>query len=268
MPVASGSSGTEATTHAASHAWTACPWTRTSTPAGQALRSGVPAFFADPAEMTRAYPRASVLSEKHAWAFLPLVVSDRRVGCCVLSYDHPHIFGASDRATLVSLGGLIAQAMDRALLYDAKHDLAHGLQQALLPMTLPTMRNLAVAARSCVSFYDEVEVTDAKKLDIDHVVPLAEAWDSEWAAGRREQYADDLGSERSLVAVTAKSNRPRATRTPQWLPPAAAAQCTYASDWVATKLRWKLTIDMKEQAALEKLAGSCPDALVEYEVAP
>ncbi|TXS33461.1 SpoIIE family protein phosphatase [Streptomyces sp. gb1(2016)] len=139
------------------------------TPAGQALRSGVPAFFADPAEMTRAYPRASVLSEKHAWAFLPLVVSDRRVGCCVLSYDHPHIFSASDRAILVSLGGLIAQAMDRALLYDAKHDLAHGLQQALLPMTLPTIRNLAVAARYLPAargvdvggdFYDLIRLSD------------------------------------------------------------------------------------------------------------
>ncbi|KQX30788.1 hypothetical protein ASD97_13180 [Streptomyces sp. Root63] len=31
---------------------------------------------------------------------------------------------------------------------------------------------------SWTSYYDEAEVTDAKKLDIDHMVPLAEAWDS------------------------------------------------------------------------------------------
>ncbi|MFH8692533.1 hypothetical protein ACH4EC_37440 [Streptomyces anulatus] len=31
---------------------------------------------------------------------------------------------------------------------------------------------------SWLSYYDEAEVTDAKKLDIDHMVPLAEAWDS------------------------------------------------------------------------------------------
>ncbi|MEU1125102.1 SpoIIE family protein phosphatase [Streptomyces sp. NPDC005899] len=117
------------------------------TPAGHALRSGTPSFFADPAEMTRAHPRAAVLSGKRAWAFLPLVVSERRVGCCVLSYENPHPFDARDRAVLVSLGGLIAQAMDRALLYDAKHDLAHGLQQALLPVTLPHLPGLAVAAR-------------------------------------------------------------------------------------------------------------------------
>ncbi|MYS83984.1 SpoIIE family protein phosphatase [Streptomyces sp. SID5474] len=117
------------------------------TPAGRVLRSGIPAFFADPAEMARAHPQVPALSGKQAWAFLPLVVSERRVGCCVLSYDHPHPFSASDRAVLVSLAGLIAQAMDRALLYDAKHDLAHGLQQALLPVTLPVIPNLAVAAR-------------------------------------------------------------------------------------------------------------------------
>ncbi|GAA3502760.1 SpoIIE family protein phosphatase [Streptomyces prasinosporus] len=117
------------------------------TPAGHILQSGIPAFFADPGEMARAYPQTLTISGKQAWAFLPLVVADRRVGCCALSYDHPHSFSAGDRAVLVSLGGLIAQAMDRALLYDAKHDLAHGLQQALLPVNLPAVPGLAVAAR-------------------------------------------------------------------------------------------------------------------------
>ncbi|MFH9010989.1 SpoIIE family protein phosphatase [Streptomyces sp. NPDC017943] len=117
------------------------------TPAGHVLQSGVPAFFPDRGEMTRAHPRATVVSGKQAWAFLPLVVSDRRVGCCVMSYDRPRTFSAGERAVLVSLGGLIAQAMDRARLYDAKHDLAHGLQKTLLPVTLPPVPQLGVAAR-------------------------------------------------------------------------------------------------------------------------
>ncbi|MFC8869326.1 SpoIIE family protein phosphatase [Streptomyces sp. NPDC057148] len=139
------------------------------TPAGHVLRNAAPAFFADPDEMARAYPRAPALSGKQAWAFLPLVVSDRRVGCCILSYDEPHSFGAGERAVLVSLGGLIAQAMDRALLYDAKHDLAHGLQQALLPTTLPRVPGLDVTARYLPSahgmdiggdFYDLIRLSD------------------------------------------------------------------------------------------------------------
>ncbi|MFI6146996.1 SpoIIE family protein phosphatase [Streptomyces sp. NPDC051109] len=139
------------------------------TPAGHVLQSGVAAFFADPAEMARAHPRAPALSGKRAWAFLPLLVSERRVGCCVLTYDHPHPFSASDRAVMVSLAGLIAQAMDRALLYDAKHDLAHGLQEALLPVTLPLIPHLTVAARYLPAahgidiggdFYDLIRLSD------------------------------------------------------------------------------------------------------------
>jgi serine phosphatase RsbU (regulator of sigma subunit) len=117
------------------------------TPAGRALGSGIPAFFADPEEMRRIYPEAPLVSGKQAWAFLPLITSGRPVGCCVLSYDRPHPFPAEERAVLTSLAGLVAQALDRAGLYDTKLELAHGLQQALLPRTLPRVAGLRVAAR-------------------------------------------------------------------------------------------------------------------------
>ncbi|WP_225802690.1 PP2C family protein-serine/threonine phosphatase [Streptomyces sp. NK15101] len=117
------------------------------TPAGQVLADGVPSFFADPAEMARRHPGAPQISDKQAWAFLPLIVSGRPVGCCILSYDRPHEFSADERAVLTSLAGLIAQALDRARLYDAARDLAHGLQQALLPHRLPALPGLDTAAR-------------------------------------------------------------------------------------------------------------------------
>ncbi|MEV7713149.1 HNH endonuclease family protein [Streptomyces sp. NPDC088270] len=122
-----------------------------------------------------------------------------------------------------------------------------------------------------LSYYDEVTVTEARKLDIDHMVPLAEAWDSgasTWDADRRMRYANDLGSDRSLVAVTAHENRGKADKDPsEWMPSAASAKCTYLADWTATKLRWKLTADDKERAALERLAAGCSNT-VKYEVAP
>ncbi|GAA4335974.1 SpoIIE family protein phosphatase [Streptomyces venetus] len=117
------------------------------TPAGQVLASGAPAFFADPAELAGTYPRAPQISGKQAWAFLPLIISGRPVGCCILSYDHPHTFTADERAVLTSLSGLIAQALDRARLYDAQHRLVHELQRALLPRALPRLPGLQVAAR-------------------------------------------------------------------------------------------------------------------------
>ncbi|MFG2133599.1 SpoIIE family protein phosphatase [Streptomyces sp. NPDC048751] len=125
----------------------ALPLTTDLTPAGQVLASGVPAFFAHPAEMAGDYPTAPRISGKQAWAFLPLIISGRPVGCCILSYDHPHTFTADERAVLTSLAGLIAQALDRARLYDAKHLLVEELQQTLLPRTLPVLPGLDVAAR-------------------------------------------------------------------------------------------------------------------------
>ncbi|KQZ17693.1 hypothetical protein ASD51_31420 [Streptomyces sp. Root55] len=124
-----------------------------------------------------------------------------------------------------------------------------------------------------MSYYDEVEVTDARKLDIDHMVPLAEAWDSgayNWTPERRQAYANDLGSKWSLVAVTAKTNRSKGDKDPdQWLPPVAGARCIYAADWTATKLRWKLSADQNERGALLDLAKECSDTTVEFEeVAP
>ncbi|MFE7046059.1 HNH endonuclease family protein [Streptomyces atratus] len=139
--------------------------------------------------------------------------------------------------------------------------------------TAPTIGpRCTLTGGSWSSYYDEQMVTSASRLDIDHMVPLAEAWDSGasgWDAKRREQYANDLGSERSLVAVTAKTNRSKSDKDPsQWLPPAASAQCTYGADWVATKLRWKLTADDAERTALEALAAGCAGTTVTYEAAP
>ncbi|MEU9333109.1 HNH endonuclease family protein [Streptomyces sp. NPDC048290] len=121
------------------------------------------------------------------------------------------------------------------------------------------------------SYYDEKLVTAAGSLDIDHMVPLAEAWDSgadEWTAARREAYANDQGAAASLVAVTAASNRSKADQDPaEWLPPAASALCRYTSEWVATKLRWSLAVDETELDRLFHLAAGCTDSVVTWEVA-
>ncbi|MFF9488842.1 SpoIIE family protein phosphatase [Streptomyces sp. NPDC014676] len=118
------------------------------TPGSQVLRSGVPAFFESRKEIERLYPALLVNpSEFAAWAYLPLIASGRPVGTCVLSYAAPHHFTTEERAVLTNLAGLIAQALERALLYDVKHRLAHGLQEALLPHTLPSLAGIEAAAR-------------------------------------------------------------------------------------------------------------------------
>ncbi|RDD85046.1 HNH endonuclease family protein [Streptomyces parvulus] len=121
------------------------------------------------------------------------------------------------------------------------------------------------------SYYDQVWVTSASALDIDHMGPLAEAWDSgasTWSAKQREAYANDLGAEASLVAVTARSNRSKSDQDPAtWMPPAAEVHCRYVAEWVGTKLRWSLSADEAEAAALREVAAGCPGQTVTYEPA-
>ncbi|WP_327389223.1 HNH endonuclease family protein [Streptomyces microflavus] len=122
---------------------------------------------------------------------------------------------------------------------------------------------------SWTSYYDGQEVSSAGSLDIDHMVPLAEAWDSgasAWSAARREAYANDQGADVSLVAVTARSNRQKSDQDPaDWMPPSPEAQCRYVGEWVSTKLRWQLTADDRELEALKVYAeGPCEDTIVRY----
>ncbi|MFC4563016.1 HNH endonuclease family protein [Nocardiopsis mangrovi] len=116
------------------------------------------------------------------------------------------------------------------------------------------------------SYYDGVTHTVARGLDIDHVVPLAEAWDSgasAWDDDRRRDYANDLGDQRSLVAVTASVNRSKADQDPaDWLPPSSEVHCRYIGEWVAVKLRWGLAADPAEQDALTAVAAACDPAEV------
>ncbi|WP_226487470.1 HNH endonuclease family protein [Streptomyces parvulus] len=121
------------------------------------------------------------------------------------------------------------------------------------------------------SYYDQAWVTSASGLDIDHMGPLAEAWDSgasTWSAAQREAYANDLGADASLVAVTARSNRSKSDQDPaQWLPPADEVHCRYVAEWAGTKLRWSLSADQAEAAALRDVAVGCPEQTVTYETA-
>jgi uncharacterized protein YbcC (UPF0753/DUF2309 family) len=97
-------------------------------------------------------------------------------------------------------------------------------------------------------------------------MPLAESWDSgarDWDAAKREAYANDLGEDVQLIAVTAKSNRSKSDQDPgTWMPTDADASCRYAYEWVSVKTRWGLSVDETEAAALEAVVADCPDATV------
>ena len=125
----------------------------------------------------------------------------------------------------------------------------------------PSSRCAALAGR-WHSAVDGRTWTRADDVDIDHHVPLAEAWDSGarwWSAARREAFANDLGYAGSLNVITDNVNILKGNRDPaNWMPPRAAARCTYVKQWIAVKYRWNLTIDATEKRKLQAVgSGAC-----------
>src|SRR3954447_4490677 len=116
------------------------------------------------------------------------------------------------------------------------------------------------------SYYDNAYWTDPADLDIDHMVPLAEAWDSgarSWTTARRQSYANDLGDSRPLVAVTDNVNQAKGDQDPAtWMPSYTSARCRYIGEWVAAKIRWRLTVDSAEKSALTGYANGCTNSTI------
>lgn len=113
-----------------------------------------------------------------------------------------------------------------------------------------------------LSPYDNVTHTNPSELDIDHMIPLKEAWDSgawNWTAAQRQSFANDLSDPRPLIAVTAGQNRSKSDRDPSnWIPPQKSHTCTYLAEWVAIKSHWKLSMDQSEFGRIKNLlTASC-----------
>lgn len=107
--------------------------------------------------------------------------------------------------------------------------------------------------------YDHVTLYSADQVDIDHVVPLAEAWRSgayAWTAEQRRAFANGLGGPQ-LRAVSATVNRAKGDQDPARWKPRPAYHCTYAKMWIRTKYRWNLTVQPAERAALQSMLNTC-----------
>ncbi|MEV0646910.1 HNH endonuclease family protein [Phytomonospora sp. NPDC050363] len=116
------------------------------------------------------------------------------------------------------------------------------------------------------SYYDGAYWTLPADLDIDHFVPLAESWDSgsrNWTSTQRRAFANDLGDSRSLIAVTDDVNQAKGDKDPrEWLPSVTSVRCRYITEWVAVKIRWRLTVDSAEKSTLTSLAAGCSNVTV------
>lgn len=148
---------------------------------------------------------------------------------------------------------------------DANSDCQDTRDEVLAAESLVTVSGCDIQRGKWRSYYDGVTTRDSTAFDIDHLVALAEAWDSgakRWNATTREQFANDLRDPRSLVAVSASSNRSKSDRDPaDWMP--ALGRCKYIGQWVAVKIRWHLKVNPAERRALRKHAGDCKNVVIE-----
>jgi len=108
--------------------------------------------------------------------------------------------------------------------------------------------------------YDGATWTNPSDVDIDHMVPLAEAWRSgawAWTTSRRQTYANDLGGP-ELWAVTDNVNQSKGDQDPaSWQPPLASFRCTYARAWIQVKYYYGLSVDSAERTALSGMLATC-----------
>jgi hypothetical protein len=111
------------------------------------------------------------------------------------------------------------------------------------------------------SQFDGKRIIDSRQLDVDHFVPLAEAWRSganRWNQTQRIKFANDLDLPDALISVTASSNRSKADKdVANWMPSNRNYRCEYLVSWIKVKAKWQLTVDAVERRALEDGLIAC-----------
>ncbi|WP_046777470.1 SpoIIE family protein phosphatase, partial [Streptomyces yangpuensis] len=119
-------------------------------PMSEVVRSLQPRFLDSAEEFAQGYPalwaKISYMQISAA-AYLPLIAQARPIGAIGLLYQDKDGFTQEERNLLVALGSSIAQSLQRAMLLEQEHDLAEGLQQAMLPRRIPAVPGGEIAVR-------------------------------------------------------------------------------------------------------------------------
>ncbi len=123
-----------------------------------------------------------------------------------------------------------------------------------------TNSSCAATSGTWKSPYDGATWTASGDVDIDHMVPLAEAWRSgawAWTTAQRQTYANDLGGP-ELWAVTDNVNQSKGDNdVTTWRPPLTSFYCTYARAWIQVKWYYNLTLQSTEKTELTSMLNTC-----------
>lgn len=101
--------------------------------------------------------------------------------------------------------------------------------------------------------------SNASAVQIDHIYPLAAAWDfgaHAWTPAQRAAFANDISTE--LLAVDGRANQSKSDKTPsQWLPDNTDYRCTYVLKYVTVAHTYQLPISAADHDTIADVAESC-----------
>lgn len=121
-----------------------------SLPLADTVLTQQPQFFADNDELEARFPLARPFVEKigmDACAFLPLIAQSHSIGGLALFYRGRTRFSREDRELCAALAGILAQSLQRAILFDQEREFATGLQATMLPRHVPRFDGAEIAVR-------------------------------------------------------------------------------------------------------------------------
>ncbi|MCL0042938.1 helix-hairpin-helix domain-containing protein [Dehalococcoidia bacterium] len=139
------------------------------------------------------------------------------------------------------------------------------LEESVKPVQFTNLKQCSVLTGSWIGQFTGTLFTTARDLDVDHMVPLANAHRSggwAWDASTKKAYANDLSYTGHLIAVSASANRSKGDKGPEhWRPPDKTYWCNYARDWIHIKAAWELSATTAEWDALREMLDTCQESL-------
>lgn len=116
-----------------------------------------------------------------------------------------------------------------------------------------------VISGTWVDPYSGQTITDPKKIDIDHIIPLgyvARSGGQDWSAEKKQEYANDV--DKVLLAVSATENRSKSDKGPaQYMPPNSDYACQYSKEWIDIAGKYKISITQEDKQALSAGLDKC-----------
>ena len=130
------------------------------------------------------------------------------------------------------------------------------IRDTLVPVTMKE-NNCTVATGKWNDHYTMDTFKDAQDIQIDHMVPMKNAYVSgayKWTYLQRCLYGNYMGYKNHLIPIFGEENNQKSDHTPiDYMPPNDTYKCTYLKDWLFIKGLWGLTMSVEEASSIKDL---------------